>query len=102
MTAFLPRLDILPSAQLRAARRIIWFDPPELSLSNPVRLLTYAMKLSTDADMALLLDHVGFDGVRRALDNAPPGIIDARSWAYWNAKVGRCPAPPMPVRSVDR
>lgn len=60
------------------------------------------MKHSTDQDMALLLNHVGLDGVREALDNAPPGIIDARSWAYWNAKVGRYPAPPMPQRTFDR
>jgi len=25
---------------------------------------------------------------REALDKAPPGIIDARSWAYWNSKDG--------------
>jgi hypothetical protein len=31
-----------------------------------------------------------------ALDHAPPGIIDPRSWAYWNAKLGRYPAPTMP------
>jgi hypothetical protein len=35
---------------------------------------------------------------REALDRAPPGIIDARSWAYWNSKFGRWPPPPMPRR----
>jgi hypothetical protein len=43
--------------------------------------------------------------MREALDKAPPGIIDPRSWAYWNSKMGRYPAPPLPVRkfvaSVD-
>lgn len=87
---------------LRAAQRIIWFKPPGTALNNPIELLAYAMKHSTDQDMALLLNHVGLDGVREALDNAPPGIIDARSWAYWNAKVGRYPAPPMPQRTFDR
>jgi hypothetical protein len=28
----------------------------------------------------------------------PPGIIDPRSWAYWNLKLGRDPTPPMPAR----
>lgn len=87
---------------VRAARRIIWFKPPETALSNPIELLAYAMKHSTDDDMALLLGHVGLDGIKEALDNAPPGIIDARSWAYWNAKVGRYPAPPLPTRTFDR
>lgn len=87
---------------LRAARRIIWFKPPETALGNPIELLAYAMKHSTDEDMALLLDHVGLNGIKEALDSAPPGIIDARSWAYWNAKVGRYPAPPMPSRTFGR
>jgi hypothetical protein len=50
--------------------------------------------------MALLLDHIGEDGLREAIDNAPPGIIDARSWSYWNAKIGRFPAPPLPRRRL--
>ena len=83
---------------MRAARRIVWFEPPEVSLANPIKLMAYALKASTDEDMALLLAHVGHDGLVEALDNAPPGIIDARSWSYWNAKVGRTPAPPMPTR----
>ena len=87
---------------LHAAQRIIWFKPPETALGNPIELLAYAIKHSTDEDMALLLDHVGLDGIKEALDSAPPGIIDARSWAYWNAKVGRYPAPPMPARTFGR
>jgi hypothetical protein len=38
---------------------------------------------------------------REALDKAPPGIIDPRSWAYWNLVIaGRYPPPPMPVRVI--
>ena len=84
---------------LRAAQRIIWFKPPEEALRQPIELLAYAMKHATDEDMALLLGLIGADGLREALDQAPAGIIDRRSWAYWNAKVGRYPAPPMPTRT---
>lgn len=87
-------------ALLAAARRIVWFKPPEEALDNPIELIAYAMKHSTDQDMALLLDQVGVDGLREAIDNAPPGIIDARSWAYWNARIGRVPAPPAPQRRL--
>ncbi|MEQ1694572.1 MAG: hypothetical protein ABL901_01910 [Hyphomicrobiaceae bacterium] len=83
---------------INAARRIIWFDQPEQALQDPRRLLAYALKHSTDEDMALLLAHAGLAGLREALDNAPPGIIDPRSWSYWNVKAGRYPPPPMPVR----
>jgi hypothetical protein len=83
---------------LQAARRIVWFEPPEQSLSDPIKLMAYALKHSTDEDMALLLRVVGREGLEEALDQAPPGIIDPRSWAYWNARVGRYPTPPMPTR----
>lgn len=84
---------------LRAARRIVWFKPPEEALDCPLELMAYAMKASTDEDMALLLNHIGLDGLAEAIDSAPPGIIDPRSWSYWNARIGRYPAPPMPTRS---
>ena len=84
---------------LRAAKRIIWFKPPEEALANPLELMAYAMRASTDEDMALLLEHVGQDGLAEAVDNAPPGIITPRSWSYWNAKLRRYSTPPMPVRS---
>jgi hypothetical protein len=41
---------------------------------------------------------VSDDDFREALDHAPPGIIDPRSWAYWNSKMGRYPPPAAPVR----
>ena len=80
----------------------IYGMPPSTALANPIELMAYAMKHSTTTDMALLLRHVGHDGLVEALDNAPPGIIDPRSWAYWNAKVGRFPAPPRPTRHFPR
>ncbi len=87
---------------LRAARRIVWFMEPEDALGNPIQLMAYAMKHSRDEDMALLLAQVGEAGLLEALEQAPPGIIDARSWAYWNAKAGRYPTPPMPQRTFGR
>ena len=85
---------------LRAAKRVVWFKPPEEALDNPVELLAYAMRHSTDEDMALLLEHIGESGLREAIDNAPAGIIDARSGAYWNVRIGRYPPPPAPQRDL--
>jgi hypothetical protein len=35
------------------------------------------------------------------LEHPPPGVFDARSWAYWNLVLaGRPPAPPLPTRAV--
>jgi hypothetical protein len=84
---------------LRAAKRIVWFKPPEEALDNPIELMAYAMKGATDEDMALLLDYIGVAGLAEAIDHAPAGIIDPRSWSYWNAKIGRYPTPPVPRRT---
>lgn len=84
---------------LAAARRIIWFKPPEQALASPVELLTYAMRYATPEDMSLLLRIVGREGLVEAIDAGLPGILDNRSWSYWNLKIGRI-APPLPVRCL--
>lgn len=87
------------------ARRIIWFEPPDQALADPLRFMAYAMTYARHEDMRLIRNYVTDEDIREALDNAPPGIIDPRSWAYWNLKVGRYPPPPLPQRkfvvSVD-
>ena len=84
---------------LRAARRIVWFEEPGTALSEPYRFTAYALRYATPEDMDLILSHIGREGLRDVLDHAPPGIIDARSWSYWNVMVDRFPPPPMPTRS---
>jgi hypothetical protein len=83
---------------LEVARRVIWFEPPEQALAEPIRFMAYAMSFARHEDMQVIRRYVSDDDIREALDHAPAGIIDARSWAYWNSKVGRYPAPPRPVR----
>ncbi|HEY8052995.1 MAG TPA: hypothetical protein VIE42_09325 [Steroidobacteraceae bacterium] len=85
---------------LEVARRIIWFEPPETALASPARFMAYAMTYARHEDMRVIRGYVSDDDFREALDLAPPGIIDPRSWAYWNSKLGRYPAPPMPVRKL--
>lgn len=83
---------------LDVARRIIWFEPPEQALADPIRFMAYAMTYARHEDMRILRKFVTDEDLREALDHAPPGIIDPRSWAYWNSKMGRFPPPPMPTR----
>src|SRR5260221_5400633 len=80
------------------ARRIVWFEPPEQPLADPIRFMAYAMTYAHYDDMRLIRRYVSDDEIREALDRAPAGIMDSRSWAYWNSKIGRYPAPPPPVR----
>jgi len=85
---------------LAVAPRIIWFEPPEKALANPIRFLAYLMTYGTLEDIAVVRRYLDFDDFREALEQAPPGIIDKRSWAYWNVMVGRYPVPPMPRRII--
>jgi hypothetical protein len=81
------------------ARRLLWFEPPARALADPIRFLAYVMAYATPADLLVLRRYVSDDDFREALDNAPPGIIDPRSWAYCNLRTGRSPAPAKPNRS---
>ena len=82
----------------RIAARIIWFEPAEKALGEPARFLAYAMRYATHEDMKAIRAHISDDDFRAAIDAAPPGVVDPRSWAYWNLVLGRFPAPPIPVR----
>ena len=80
------------------ASQIIWFEPPSQALSDPIRFMAYAMTYAMHQEMRVLRRYVSDDDFREALDHAPAGIIDPRSWAYWNSKMGRYPPPPLPLR----
>jgi hypothetical protein len=82
------------------APRVMWFEPAEEALADPVRFLTYVMTYATAEEIALVRRYVEMDDFRVALEHAPPGIMDERSWAYWNVVTGRYPVPPMPRRVI--
>ena len=75
------------------AQRLIWFESAVEALRDPVRFMAYAFARATHQEMKTLRAYLSDDDLRDALDFAPPGIIDARSWAYWNLRLGRYPAP---------
>lgn len=81
------------------AKRIIWFEPPEQALAKPARFLAYAFRYADFSDIEIIHQNFSHDDLREALVNPPPGIIDARSWAYWHAILGQSPPPPMPTRT---
>jgi hypothetical protein len=79
---------------------LVWFEPPAAALADPVRFLAYAFARATHEQMKVLRTYVSEDDLREALDKAPAGIIDPRSWAYWNGRMGRLPIPPLPKRRL--
>jgi hypothetical protein len=85
---------------LDVAPRVVWFEPPEQALANPIRFLAYLMTYGTVDDIAVVRRHLDLEDFREALEQAPAGIMDERSWTYWNIMFGRYPAPPMPRRFI--
>lgn len=80
------------------ARRLVWFEEPADALADPVRFVAYALESATHEDKQALRGYVTDADIRETLASAPPGIIRPRSWGYWNARMGRYPAPPLPTR----
>jgi hypothetical protein len=85
---------------LRVARRVMWFEEPERALADPVQFLVHVMVFGGVEDLKALRGIVGKDDYREVLEHAPPGVFDARSWAYWNLVCGRQPTPPLPTRTL--
>jgi hypothetical protein len=94
-------LNLLASPEIVAlAPRIIWFEPGEQSLHDPIRFIAYAMRYASHEDMTVIRKYVSDQDFIELLDKIPAGIVDGRSWAYWNAVFDRYPTPPMPMRKL--
>lgn len=84
---------------LNVARRVVWFQDPHDTLKNPYQFMAYVMRYGTVEDVIAVREVTGMEGFEEALRHAPPGIIDKRSWAYWNLVCHIQPSLPLPVRS---
>lgn len=82
------------------ARRIVWFEEPAKALAATPRFVAYAMTFGTADEMRTIRRHLTDDDLREALRHAPPGIFDARSWAFWHVRLGCFEPPPLPVRVI--
>lgn len=87
-----------PDEMLRVAHEVVWFKAPAETLEDPTFFLAHLMTYGTADEINAVKKYFTADDFRRALENAPPGVFDARSWAYWNTVFGRLPVPPMPKR----
>lgn len=94
--------SLQPTPELLAvAENTVWFKEPAATLTNPPHFIAYALTYGTPEDVRILRKYVDDDDLREALDHAPPGVFDGRSWTYWNLMMGRYPAPPMPQRRFE-
>jgi hypothetical protein len=81
------------------AKRTVWFKAPQEALAYPFHFIAHVLTYGTFEDVATLRKYLDNEELVEAIDHAPAGVFDARSWAYWNLKIGRYPTPPMPRRT---
>ena len=91
----------LTAEMRRAVQRCVWFEPPEEAIKDIPRLAAYILTHGVPEDTQVLRKQLSDNDLKQVLDEAPAGIYDARSWAYWNLVIGRYDTPPLPVRSFD-
>ena len=84
----------------RLARRYVWWQAPGETLARRTHFLCQLMQLATPADMSFARHHFGDDAFREALRDAPPGVLDARSWNFWHLVLLQRSPPPLPTRVV--
>lgn len=76
----------------RVAQRCFWYKPPRDAISDPVNFAAHVLTYGTHEDVKILRRQLDDGDIDEALQKAPPGVFDARSWACWNLTFGRTPA----------
>ena len=83
------------------AKKYVWWLTPREALRRPQLILCQLMQLGTWDDVVRARELLGDRRLRAALRKAPPGVLDAMSWSYWNRFYFRsAPVPPMPKRPL--
>lgn len=82
------------------AARLFWWKAPEEALADERRFLAQAMTDGSWDDMAVVRAAFPETALRDVLADAPPGVFDQRSWAYWHLRFGLLPVPPLPRRRL--
>ena len=83
---------------LEVAQRTVWFKPPSDAIQNTLHFIAHVLTYGTHSDVMIVRKYLSDQDLREAIEQAPPGIFDPRSWAYWNIMMGRYPTPPLPKR----
>ncbi|HDN27932.1 MAG TPA: hypothetical protein ENG03_12730 [Thioploca sp.] len=83
----------------QVASRLIWWQPPEISIKNSKRLITQVMEYGNLEDVQAMLYDINREEIIDALDNPLPGVMTAKSWHFWHIYFGK-PVPPLPKRRL--
>jgi hypothetical protein len=84
----------------RIARRVCWWQSAEVTVDNTPLFLCRVMVFGTWDDVCFVIDKHGKASFREALQSAPPGLFDNRSWHYWHHRLKLLPVPALPQRVI--
>lgn len=82
------------------ARKIVWFDPPQVVLENTQYFLTYLMNYGTEDDLRVARKYYSDADFEATLDNPAPGVFFREACLRWNRHYDPVPAPPLPKRRI--
>ena len=92
--------DAHPAGLRVVAAKLFWWKGPDEALADERRFLAQAMTFGSWTDMQVVSSNYEEQALRAVLADAPPGVFDRRSWAYWHARFGVDPVPPLPKRRL--
>ena len=94
-----------PVLMKRMAQRYVWWQPPEVSVKDPSRVIAQVMDVGTLEDIQALAKTVGRNTLIGVMKQAQPGWFRPRSWAFWHTALGLAAddtrIPPIPSRRPD-
>jgi hypothetical protein len=85
----------------RIAREVVWWEPPEVTLSDENDLLCRVIVRGSWEDVQDLEKAYGEEAFLRALQHARPGVFDPASRHFWHYRLGKDPVPELPKRTFD-
>ena len=103
----MPKPSVLPSqAELDdllrpLAAQLIWWQPADISLRNPDRVIAQVLDLGSFEAGQRLRQVLGDRRLAQVLQRAEAGWFSPRSWNYWQQKLGLARSgavPPLPRR----
>ncbi len=83
------------------ATQLIWWQPADVSLRNPDRVIAQVLDLGTFEAGQRLRQVLGDRRLAQVLQRAEAGWFSPRSWNYWQQKLGLARSgavPPLPRR----
>ena len=86
-----------PIELLRVAKKVVWYDSPEETLTDLPNFLAQVMVYGSAADVEAVERFVPAEEFRKVLQSAPAGIFTEEAWRRWHERFGMF-VPPLPRR----